>query len=90
MFLTNCWYVAAWDLHDCDLHDPAIAQSLNKSLVEGFMQDRFIIEGRQETLDADPDFRMNAIVADAPLAHFRRTLSKRIEMERQQLQPAAT
>jgi hypothetical protein len=33
-------------------------------------------------LDADPDFRMNAIVADAPLAHFRRTLGKRIEQER--------
>jgi len=34
-------------------------------------------------LDADPAFRMNAIVADAPLAHFRRTLSKRIEEEGQ-------
>jgi len=34
----------------------------------------FIIEGQQELLDADPNFKMNAIVADAPLAHFRRTL----------------
>jgi hypothetical protein len=32
---------------------------------------------------------MNAIVADAPLAHFRRTLGKRIEEERQQSQPFA-
>jgi hypothetical protein len=32
---------------------------------------------------------MNAIVADAPLAHFRRVLGKRIDAERQALQPAA-
>jgi len=40
------------------------------------------IEGQQEMLDADPDFKMNAIVSDAPLAHFRRTLGKMIEAER--------
>jgi len=45
------------------------------------MEDKFIIEGQQEMLDADPDFRMNAIVADAPLAHFRRILGKRIDQE---------
>ena len=64
-----------WDyLHDYDLQDPTIAQSLNNSMVEGFLEDKFIIEGQQEVLDADPDFKMNGIVADAPLAHFRRTL----------------
>jgi vanillate O-demethylase monooxygenase subunit len=79
-----------WDyLHDYELHDPTIAQSLNKSLVEGFLEDKFIIEGQQEVLDADPDFRMNGIVADAPLAHFRRTLGKRIEAEQQALRPVA-
>jgi len=75
-----------WDyLHDYDLHDPTIAQSLNKSMVEGFLEDKFIIEGQQEVLDADPDFKMSGIAADAPLAHFRRTLSRKIEEERQQL-----
>jgi phenylpropionate dioxygenase-like ring-hydroxylating dioxygenase large terminal subunit len=75
-----------WDyLHDYELQDPTIAQSLNKSMVEGFLEDKFIIEGQQEMLDADPAFKMNAIVADAPLAHFRRTLSRKIEEERQQL-----
>ena len=50
-----------WDyLHDYDLHDPTIALSLNKSMVEGFLEDKFIIEGQQEMLDADPDFKMNA------------------------------
>ena len=51
-------------------------------MVQGFMEDKFIIEGQQDMLDADPGFKMNAIVADAPLAHFRRTLAKRIEAER--------
>jgi vanillate O-demethylase monooxygenase subunit len=72
-----------WDyLHDYDLHDPAIAASLHDSMVEGFLEDKFIIEGQQEVLDADPGFRMSGIVADAPLAHFRRILSKRIDAER--------
>jgi len=31
---------------------------------------------------------MNAIVADAPLAHFRRTLAKMIDAERQEAQAA--
>lgn len=61
----------------------------NCCMIEGFLEDKLIIEGRQEVLDADPDFRMNAIVADAPLAHFRRTLGKLMEAERQGLQAAA-
>jgi phenylpropionate dioxygenase-like ring-hydroxylating dioxygenase large terminal subunit len=79
-----------WDyLHDYALDDPNIALSLNKSMIDGFLEDKFIIEGQQEVLDADPSFKMNAIVADAPLAHFRRTLGKLIDAERAQLQPAA-
>ena len=42
------------------------------------------IEGQQQMLDADPGFRMHAIAADAPLAHFRRTLDKLIAAEQQQ------
>jgi phenylpropionate dioxygenase-like ring-hydroxylating dioxygenase large terminal subunit len=79
-----------WDyLHDYALDDPNIALSLNKSMIEGFLEDKFIIEGQQEMLDADPGFKMNAIVADAPLAHFRRTLARMMEAERQGLQAAA-
>jgi phenylpropionate dioxygenase-like ring-hydroxylating dioxygenase large terminal subunit len=68
-------------LHDTDLHDPNVALSLRNSMVEGFMEDKFIIEGQQEMLDADPDFKMTGIVADAPLAHFRRVLQRRIDAE---------
>jgi phenylpropionate dioxygenase-like ring-hydroxylating dioxygenase large terminal subunit len=79
-----------WDyLHDYELDDPNIALSLNKSMIEGFLEDKYLIEGQQEVLDADPGFKMNAIVADAPLAHFRRTLGKLIDAERAALQPAA-
>ena len=70
------------------MQDPTIAQSLNKSMIEGFLEDKFIIEGQQQVLDADPDFKMNGIVADAPLAHFRRTLGKMIDAERQEAQAA--
>ena len=76
-------------LHDYDLHDPTIERSLHDSMVQGFLEDKFIIEGQQEVLDADPEFRMNGILADAPLAHFRRTLDRMIEAERRQSQAAA-
>jgi vanillate O-demethylase monooxygenase subunit len=45
------------------------------------MEDKFIIEQQQKTLDADPHFQMLAILADAPLAHFRRTMEKLIAAE---------
>jgi len=73
-------------LHDYDIHDPTIALSLYHSMVEGFMEDKFIIEGQQQVLDADPDFKMNGIAADAPLAHFRRTLGKLIDAERREME----
>ena len=69
-------------LHDYQLDDTTIALSLHDSMVEGFMEDKFIIEGQQQMLDADPDFKMTGIVSDAPLAHFRRVLQKRIDDER--------
>jgi phenylpropionate dioxygenase-like ring-hydroxylating dioxygenase large terminal subunit len=70
-------------LHNYDLHDPNIARSLHDSMVEGFMEDKAIIENQQLVVDADPDFKMMAIRADAPLAHFRWTLGKRIAEEQQ-------
>lgn len=69
-------------LHDYRLDDPTIALSLHDSMVQGFLEDKFIIEGQQQVLDADPEFKMNGIVSDAPLAHFRRVLQQRIDAER--------
>lgn len=68
-------------LNDFEGDDTTISRSLLDSLIEGFMEDKAIIERQQETLDEDPDFQMLAIIADAPLAHFRRMLGKLIEAE---------
>lgn len=70
-------------LHDFQLDNAAVGESLYNSMVEGFMEDKFIIEGQQEVLNADPDFKMTGIIADAPLAHFRRTLQNRIDAEQE-------
>jgi phenylpropionate dioxygenase-like ring-hydroxylating dioxygenase large terminal subunit len=68
-------------LHNYDLHDPNIALSLHDSMVDGFMEDKAIIENQQLVVDSDPDFRMQAIRADVPLTHFRWTLNKMIAAE---------
>ena len=36
------------------------------------MEDKHIIEARQRVMDEDADFKLLAVIADAPLAHFRR------------------
>ena len=76
-------------LHNFDLDDPNIALSLCNSLREGFMEDKAIIEAQQKMFDRDPDFQMLAIVADAPLSHFRRTLTQRLKEQRSQPVPVA-
>jgi vanillate O-demethylase monooxygenase subunit len=68
-------------LHDYDLHDPNIALSLHDSMVEGFLEDKAIIEGQQEILDADPEFKFLGIKADGALTHFRRTLQGLIDAQ---------
>ena len=63
-------------LNNFEGEDSTISRSLLDSLIEGFMEDKEIIERQQKTLDEDPSFQMLAILADAPLAHFRRLLGK--------------
>lgn len=94
----NCQYMTPetsrtthffWNyLHNQDIDDPTIAISLRDSLIEGFMEDKAIIEAQQVLLDRDPDFRMRALEADVALTHFRQTLKKRIK-EENEAQPAA-
>jgi vanillate O-demethylase monooxygenase subunit len=87
----NCQYMTPetrrtthffWNyLHNYDLDNPNIAISLRDSLIEGFYEDKAIIEAQQVLLDRDPDFRMRALEADVALSHFRQTLKKRIREE---------
>ena len=68
-------------LNNFEGHDANVSRSLRDSLIEGFMEDKHIIEAQQKMLDEDRDFRMQAIAADAALSHFRLTLSKRVAAE---------
>jgi len=68
-------------LNNYEGEDATVSHSLLNSLIEGFMEDKAIIERQQITLEEDPGFQMLAILADAPLAHFRRVLGKLIDAE---------
>ena len=76
-------------LHNFDLDNPNIALSLRHSLEEGFLEDKGFIEAQQKLLDADPDFKLLAIGADAALSHFRWLMKERIAAERAPAQAAA-
>ena len=87
----NCQYMTPetertthffWNyLNNFEGDDSNISRSLLNSLIEGFMEDKAIIERQQITFEEDPGFQPLAIMADAPLAHFRRVLGKLIEAE---------
>jgi phenylpropionate dioxygenase-like ring-hydroxylating dioxygenase large terminal subunit len=68
-------------LNNFEGDDTTISRSLLDSLIEGFMEDKAIIERQQKTLDEDPGFQMLGILADAPLAHFRRLMSNLLDAE---------
>ncbi|MEO8924481.1 MAG: aromatic ring-hydroxylating dioxygenase subunit alpha, partial [Caldimonas sp.] len=76
-------------LHNFDLDDPNVALSLCNSLREGFMEDKAIIEAQQKLFDREPETKLLAIAADAPLSHFRWTLNQKIAEERGAAMPAA-
>jgi phenylpropionate dioxygenase-like ring-hydroxylating dioxygenase large terminal subunit len=68
-------------LNNFEGNNAAISRSLLNSLIEGFMEDKAIIERQQRTLEEDPGFQMLAIRADGPLAHFRHVLEKLLAAE---------
>ncbi|WP_348638267.1 hypothetical protein [Bradyrhizobium sp. ISRA463] len=69
-------------LHDFDIDNPNIALSLRHSLEEGFNEDKDFIEAQQKVLDADPNYQLLAIGADAPLTYFRWLFARKLEAER--------
>ena len=68
-------------LNNYEGDDHNISRSLHGSLIEGFMEDKHLIEAQQKVLDADPQFEMQAVVADAALSHFRRTFAALVAKE---------
>lgn len=71
-----------WDyLHGFDLDNPAISESLNASLLEGFMEDKLFIEEQQKLLVKDSGFVPRVIEADEAFVHFRRQWTKKLKEE---------
>ena len=68
-------------LNDFEGADYTISMSLLDSLIEGFMEDKEIIEEQQKMLDADPSFRLTAVASDVALSHFRYVMDKMIQAE---------
>ena len=68
-------------LNNYEGDDHNISRSLHGSLIDGFMEDKHLIEAQQKVIDADPSFRMQAVAADAALSHFRMTLAKLVAQE---------
>jgi vanillate O-demethylase monooxygenase subunit len=69
-------------LNNFEKDDTNISRSLHASLIEGFLEDKHIIEAQQKAMEEDPDFKLLAVIADAPLAHFRRIMDQLIARER--------
>ena len=68
-------------LHNTDKDKPEVTASLQKSLLEGFMEDKVIIEEQQKLLEDSPDFVPVGIKADEAFVHFRRVWGKRLDAE---------
>lgn len=68
-------------LNNFEGSDYTISMSLLDSLIEGFLEDKEIIEEQQKVLDNDPSFKMTAVAADVALSHFRWTLDRMLEAE---------
>ena len=63
--------------------DEAVSVSLRDSLLEGFMEDKVLIEAQQERLSIDEPFQPRFLQADAGLAHFRQGWQRLVAKERE-------
>ena len=61
--------------------DHNISRSLHQSLIEGFLEDKHLIEAQQVVIDSDASFELQAIASDAALSHFRMTFAKLVAQE---------
>lgn len=87
----NCQYMTpeTWNsthffwnyLHNFDLDNKATTQSLEQSLLEGFMEDKVFIEQQQALLEKSPDFVPRGISGDKALTVFRSKWNERLRQE---------
>jgi len=90
----NCQYMTPetkgtshffWNyLRNYQKDEESISLSLQASLLEGFWEDKVIIEEQQKLLELDDPFQPHGIAADSALSHFRKTWDTLVEQERSQ------
>ena len=68
-------------LHNDNIENDATSASLKESLMEGFIEDKVIIEEQQLLLAESPDFVPKFIEADEAFAHFRSIWNRRLREE---------
>ena len=73
-------------LHNSDIENDAISASLKDSLMEGFIEDKVIIEEQQLLLAESPDFVPKFIEADEAFSHFR-SIWNRLLKEEDEVKP---
>ena len=95
----NCQYMTpeSWNtthffwnyLHNFDLDKAQTTQSLEGSLLEGFLEDKVFIEEQQRLLEASPDFAPRGISGDKALNLFRSKWRERLAAEANNDTPTA-
>jgi vanillate O-demethylase monooxygenase subunit len=70
-------------LHNYRIEDPTISASLQASLLEGFMEDKEIIEAQQKMLEHGDEFQPRGLQGDEALLHFRKVFNSLVKEERE-------
>ena len=93
----NCQYMTPetrttshffWDyLRNYRHGEDDVSISLRDSLLEGFMEDKVIIEEQQKLLQSGAEFQPRFLQADGAFSYFRQVLSKLIDEERKTYPP---
>lgn len=93
----NCQYMTPetcstthffWNyLRNFALDENEISRSLQDSLLEGFYEDKVIIEAQQKLLELEDPFLSRGLASDSALAQFRRVWREKIAEERKTYPP---
>lgn len=77
-------------LNNYEGDDHTVSRSLHQSLIDGFLEDKHLIEAQQKVIDNDAKFELQAIASDAALSHFRRIYFERVAKEEAESAGTAT
>lgn len=93
----NCQYMTPetrgkahffWNyLRDFRPDEEEVSLSLQDSMMEGFLEDKVIIEAQQKLLELEDPFHPRGLASDSALSHFRRVWREKIAEERKTYAP---